>query len=869
MNFKEIFKKITGNYPYPWQLRLYNMFLEGKIPTVLDIPTGLGKTSIIFIWLIALYGSLLTDTKIRIPSRLVYIVDRRVIVDQASDEVKKLQAKVKDVMGDKIKDLSVSTLRGGGGMADSRDWLVHPEGPAIIIGTVDMIGSRLCFSGYGLSNKIKPFYAGLLGQDSLIVLDETHLSPALEHSLVDIESIAQNVKQQIFPPKICLMSATQRGRNNKDRFRLNDDDLNNLEIKKRYMAEKHLHLINAEKTDMPEVIVKHALKIKEGRVLIYLQKPRDVQKVKEELEKDGKKVVALTGTLRGWERDLLTENSAYKSFLSNSSYNEKNKLHFLVATSAGEVGVDFDADHMLCDLTTFDSLIQRLGRVNRTGGRRSDITVVYSNDAIKNNKFLSSQLQETKCLLETLTKKGTYDASPHNLAEIEFNEEKVFAPSPDIQPLTVDILDMWSMTSIYEKYSSRPNVHHWLRGHRDYIIPDTYVAWREDVRYLTHLEGEKISDVLESYRILPHEIVRDSSSNVYNLLKAIARKNSDTRIIIVKDDGRCEVKEIGHVYTNDIHFATLLLPPNVGGLNLDGFLTVSGENYVDDVADKESFLLQNLRDDKKGITGSVADKNTKKRARLVIRYSDEDDPHIIRQLSEKEATDNLNDWLASNRRMLLVKSVQINSHNNNDDDDDDDANGPASEEIQYYVEKLDQQQTVSPKPQSLDSHLKATKKAAVQITANMGLEKDLVDAISIAAEYHDIGKERKHWQVCMHVKEKDRPLAKTGRTQKPLNMGGFRHELASVIDSASKEAISKHPERDLILHLIAAHHGWARPCFKPNAFSVEDGNAEFENILKRYSNLQKRFGVWGLAWLESIVRGADWQASKNHEEVKP
>src|SRR5262249_10912349 len=40
---------------------------------------------------------------------------------------------------------------------------------------------------------------------------------------------------------------------------------------------------------------------------------------------------------------------------------------FLVSTSAGEVGVNLDADHLVCDLSTLDSMIQRFGRVNRLG----------------------------------------------------------------------------------------------------------------------------------------------------------------------------------------------------------------------------------------------------------------------------------------------------------------------------------------------------------------------------------------------------------------------------------------------------------------------------------------------------------------------
>ena len=72
------FSQITGNDPFPWQRRLYESFLAGEIPDALDIPTGLGKTASVLLYLLA------KAEKAPLPTRLVYIVDRRTIVDQTS-----------------------------------------------------------------------------------------------------------------------------------------------------------------------------------------------------------------------------------------------------------------------------------------------------------------------------------------------------------------------------------------------------------------------------------------------------------------------------------------------------------------------------------------------------------------------------------------------------------------------------------------------------------------------------------------------------------------------------------------------------------------------------------------------------------------
>ena len=218
IDFPKCFKLLTGNLPFAWQTKLYKKFLVNEIPSSCDIPTGLGKTSVIAIWLLALAENLIENSQVnKIPRRLIYVVDRRVIVDQATDEAQKILCKLEEFEKSEEEDLrkifsvlldssflakrkseiensekedtnviALSTLRGE--YADNREWCLDPSRPAIIVGTIDMIGSRLLFSAYGgVGESYKALQAGLLGQDSLIVVDEAHHSTAFMEKLRTIK----------------------------------------------------------------------------------------------------------------------------------------------------------------------------------------------------------------------------------------------------------------------------------------------------------------------------------------------------------------------------------------------------------------------------------------------------------------------------------------------------------------------------------------------------------------------------------------------------------------------------------------------------------------------------------------------------------
>ncbi len=76
--------------------------------------------------------------------------------------------------------------------------------------------------------------------------------------------------------------------------------------------------------------------------------------------------------------------------------------------------------------------------------------------------------------------------------------------------------------------------------------------------------------------------------------------------------------------------------------------------------------------------------------------------------------------------------------------------------------------------------------------------------------------------------------------------------------------------QDLILHFIAAHHGRARPYFPADeAFdqerSEEDAVSITREVPRRFARLQRKYGRWGLAYLEITGAGSDALASQANE----
>lgn len=879
--FSDRFRALTGNPPFPWQTALYAELLAGPpFRSSCDLPTGLGKTFIIGIWLLALAERARLGILGGFPRRLVYVVNRRTVVDQSTEVAEKLRVALSDPALAEVCEnlaslpartldpddperrplppLAISTLRGE--FADNAEWRDDPARPAIVVGTVDMIGSRLLFSGYGRGRNTRPLHAGFLAQDVLLVHDEAHLEPAFQQLLETIVGEQQRC-DEYHRMHVLALTATQRDARSGAASILSAADRIDPVVALRLDASKALKFHCADSNGIAEKVADLALAYKDSStaILIFLRKLDDLEKVAERLRKAGCKenVQKLTGTMRGYEREcLLKEGGIFARFYPQSKAMHKQGAVYLLCTSAGEVGIDMSADHMVCDVTPFDSMAQRFGRVNRFGGRSAQIDIVYeeADASAKAKKNPAGEEYQERCrrTLDLIRKLPNHNASPAALAALDPVERATtFTPCPVILPATDILFDAWALTTIRD-LPGRPPVDDWLHGIAEWQAPETYVAWREEVELIQGdlLEQNSPDDLLDDYPLKPHELLRDRYDRISDKLKVIADRDSQMPIWIADNRGLVEIVTLKTLVARDkdaLRYKTVILPPRAGGLELNGTVPTGFLNG-------KAEYVETARDYNKNY--DIADQwmDAAGHQRRCRRW--DDDP-------------------PADPSMRLVR--EIDTRADLDENDGESEQAPPRRLWRWYVRPRsadDEGSRTAREKQDLPPHLRCAGDFADRIVAKLQLAEPEATAVKLAARWHDLGKNRTVWQRAIGNRAYQ-PLrletawAKSGNTR-PLDANKYRHELGSLIDLQSDDDFLKldQTSRDLVMHLIAAHHGRARPHFPVEEALDPERNAQevaavVREVPQRFARLQRKYGRWGLAYLESLVRAADIMASQD------
>ena len=408
-DFDRTFRLLTGHVRmFSWQRRLFHdWFLGGRLPDEIDLPAGLGKTSVMALWLMALAVQRGEGRKERLPLRYVHVVDDRALVDQASVEAGRLARNLglrpglewmRRALGLGRRGLAVSTLHGEA--VGSTRWLADPASPAIIVVTEEEAVSGLLFDGGGPSPRARTARAAMLGVDSLIVVDEIRLMPRFVRLVAGLVGDGTRALwppvEGIRPPRFLPMSAAGCGGGTT--FRLEAADHADGDVARRLEAVRHLRIERTDTGDgtggvLAARLADAAWRLAHGggrgavppRTVVFCDDGDLARRVHGALRErlsaapGGRKdmdLLLVSGERRVLERHTVTAARLRAAgFLPGGPAGAKVPA-ILVASSTVAESMDLGADRMVCDLVSLDRMILRFGRLARGAEAGGGLAVV-------------------------------------------------------------------------------------------------------------------------------------------------------------------------------------------------------------------------------------------------------------------------------------------------------------------------------------------------------------------------------------------------------------------------------------------------------------------------------------------------------------
>jgi CRISPR-associated endonuclease/helicase Cas3 len=980
--FKTFFQALWGHDPFPWQQRLADNVECGCWPSWLTLPTGTGKTAALDVAIYDLARQADRPMAERTaPVRIIFAVNRRIVVDEAYERAKHIADRLLIAVNDELNvlhpiALALSKLSGitegspletyplRGGTFTDHSWARTPTQPLVITTTLDQLGSRLLFRGYGVSPNARPIHAALLANDALLILDEAHTAKAFSQTLKAVSELRNEAHEPNQLPFAAVQLTATPPADVAETFSLGENDYAHPVISARLNASKPTELIGVEGAKgvarhkkLADAIASKAVPSLESgqrRILVVVNRVATAEALFALLDapkaknKHGAAVKLLTGRMRPLDRQGLIGELTSTYQLKSSAPAEDVPSLILVATQCIEVGADYDFDVLLTELAPLDSLRQRFGRLNRQGRNIPAPAAIFAPDealdSAKEDPLYGMSLPTVwQWLKENLGSDERMDFGLQSLSEIMPTGptlDAMLAPAPDAPILLGPHLDLLCQTS--------PETHAWpdpslyIHG-PGRSFPEVSIVLRADLNKADHPE--------EMLKAVPPIGTEAATLPLY-----LARhwlENPDKK----SDDG------------GDAPEAVSPFGDGRGAVGVDNaFRWRDGEarrlTKVEDLAPGDILVLPAQIDPEKltklfpspAVDAWKLDQlesaHLLSRDRLAIRLHTGIRAELQRLIPEGEALNQFNALIAPlfardeeegrwrfcevEWRNALPELASFLAENlpvghpwktlwnhaayladgrprtRND-----------WKVVAYPAQSLDgviffnrsrvgatpwpfdpadlgQQGNQSVNEVLLVAHSQAVMNRAVSNAT--GLPESWVVTVRNAGAWHDLGKLDPRFQAmlhgcALHALAAKAPLAKSGlRTlalQKFLSNQAelpkqFRHELLSTLIVEMSAAGREHPERDLLLHLIASHHGRCRamapvvPDPNPEPFDVEIGEETIrfagqdcplaqmsQGVTRRFWSLNRRFGWWGLAYLETLLRLADQYESANPNAAAP
>lgn len=809
-SYSDFFRIATGDKePYPFQTR---PALADTWSPLLEIPTGLGKTETI----VGAYLYRTLERRLREPRLVMYTLPMRSLVEQTITRIESMTTNLRQ--SGLYKEVEIPTVQSLLGGDVSTDWIEQPERRAIVVATQDMALSYALNRGYAVSRFKWPMAFGSISNDVLYIVDEVQLHGIGATTAAQLQGLSERFG--VFGThRTVFVSATI------DRTRidtvdhplaraiaangivaLNDDDIAHPRVKKLLGARKRVETLAAtdERAIADGAIAAH----RDGTLTLVI-----VNTVKR-----ARAIYTAIASRRGPAKTLLMHSrfrAKDRIRLADELYNldaTQGADAIIVATQVVEAGVDVSALTLVSDVAPWSSIVQRLGRCNRRGEQNDDARFIWIDDsALKPAPYEEDECAAARALLQSLEGES---ASPERLSSITAPHRKLGDEAVLRVPEMLDLFDTTTDLSGNDVDVSR--------FIRDGDETSVFVFWRDEPP--TKIDPPRRDELCPAPR-----------DEVHAILDKLANPD-DARTInpLARDRAKGGSESRWQRASKPLRFGEIVwLSTSVGCYDkTSGF----------DPAQLGKTLVAEVSRETKATVSDVADESI--------------------------------------------------------DDDGPTYTGVALTLAQHSAEAREEAQSLT---------------SAIATTELAGFTPDLADAVIRAAHWHDVGKAHPVFQRTMektleraHLPVDGGPWAKSvgfGRHERPH----FRHELASALSWLHVHADAGDPNVDLIAYLIAAHHGKLRMSAYTLAgehdavrtiLGIQDGEKmpavhiaddldvpEFPLDLRHFfvgvgeagpaevwddrvlRLRDETVGPFRLAYLETLVRLADWRASARHKDL--
>ena len=909
--FPQFYRAINGRDPFPWQSRLADQVSDTEEwPQEVGVPTGLGKTACldIAVWWLASQADREPAARTA-PTRIWWLVNRRLLVDATTEHAEAIScalshperrglsaadAGVVTAVADRLRSLAadrgaapleVIRLRGGVTARSPAD----PSSPAVVLSTLPMYGSRLLFRGYGSTRSMRPIDAAMAGTDSLVIVDEAHLArhlialvPAAAECAPHALPILGSVRSR---PTVVALTATGDATDG-NRFDLDADDEAHPIVRRRLDAAKPtcLRIESGAAGQRLAEATRDLMKEASGpsSCLVFANTPaaaRDAfRRLGRMIRGEHAEILLLTGRTREREAERTRQRilDPCEGMPASRDPSERRQRHLIVvATQTLEVGADVDAEYLVTETCGVRALTQRLGRLNRLG-RHPHARAIYVHlpPDTTNRRARGRQTEEwpvyqaePATVLQRLqiaarsNPDATVDLGPQRIAQIL----GLPGDDPGRAPEILQGL-LWEWIKTTSPPAGEAPVEPFFSGiaARQYTVS---LIWRAHVpvggellwpratdRETVEVPLQEVREALEQ----DEELRRLGPDGVTVEVVTPAELRPGDVIVLASDRGLLD--EYGWEPKASSPVADLSIAEHGLPLNADALRRLCGVSVRRPVDQ----ALGELED------GEDLDEAERDEAvRQIIAEVSEAVPFGWEKAEWDAVTNRLQPRVVVARNEVARLPVPS-------------AREPRSDEL----DEMSQADTAI----ELDRHGAAVAARARSIADRIGITDELALTVQRAGRLHDLGKADARFQRWLDpagtqpvpVAKSQMPRSRwtTARVAAGWPGGGRHEELSARLVRCwirTRGDGDDGPLADLLVHLVVSHHGSGRPLVPPvTDQTAGQVHAEIDatavtapadlSIIDwsqpaRFVELNDRFGPWGLALLEAIVRRADHAVS--------